>query len=221
MPLRSPSAFEHGLAEHDADVFDGVVLIHVEIARRLQRQIEAAVPREQLQHVIEEADAGRDRRTSRAVEDQLRRRSAFPWSADRTRARRSPPSSPCPRPFERREPHRHRFARAPSVPSACASVTTVSPMRRRPAARHALHGDLAHEVRAATGRRGRARRRRSAARDSSRSRSRRRPAPTTARRTASRRIAPARAIASSSTTRCSAATALASSIASSSDARRR
>ena len=48
---------QHRLAERDADVLDGVVLIDVEVARRLQREIEAAVTREQLQHVIEEADA--------------------------------------------------------------------------------------------------------------------------------------------------------------------
>ena len=60
MPFRSPSALREQLAEHDAHVFDGVVLIHVEIAVGLQRQVEAAVLGEQLQHVVEEADAGRD-----------------------------------------------------------------------------------------------------------------------------------------------------------------
>ena len=58
MPLRSPSAFEHRLAERDADVLDGVVLIDVEVARGVQRQVEAAMPGEQLEHVVEEADAG-------------------------------------------------------------------------------------------------------------------------------------------------------------------
>ena len=48
------------LTQHDAGVFDGVVLVHVEVARGLERQVEAAVLGEQLQHVIEEADAGRD-----------------------------------------------------------------------------------------------------------------------------------------------------------------
>ena len=70
MPLRSPSAFEHRLAEHDADVLDGVVLVDVEIAGRLQRQIEAAVAREQLQHVIEETDAGADVVAAAAVDRQ-------------------------------------------------------------------------------------------------------------------------------------------------------
>ena len=60
MPLRSPSALANKLAEHDADVFDGVVLVDVEIAVGVKLQIEAAVLGEQLQHVIEEADAGGD-----------------------------------------------------------------------------------------------------------------------------------------------------------------
>ena len=47
-----------GLAQSDADIFDGVVLIDVEIAVALQFKIEAAVMREQFQHVIEEANAG-------------------------------------------------------------------------------------------------------------------------------------------------------------------
>ena len=37
-----------------------MVLVHVEIAVGLEREVEAAVFGEQLQHVIEEADAGGD-----------------------------------------------------------------------------------------------------------------------------------------------------------------
>ena len=48
------------LAERDADVFDGVMLIDIEIAVALEFEIECAVAREQLQHVIEEANAGGD-----------------------------------------------------------------------------------------------------------------------------------------------------------------
>src|SRR5262245_14789489 len=62
--------FQQRVAERDADIFNGVVLIDVEIALRLQREIEAAVPREQLQHVIEEADAGADGVASLAVNGQ-------------------------------------------------------------------------------------------------------------------------------------------------------
>src|SRR5450631_4227841 len=49
-----------GLAECNADVFDGVVLIHIEITNTRQREIEGAVTGEKLKHVIEEADARRD-----------------------------------------------------------------------------------------------------------------------------------------------------------------
>ena len=48
------------LPQHDANIFDGVVLIDIEVAGRFQFQIEAAMVREQFQHVIEEADAGGD-----------------------------------------------------------------------------------------------------------------------------------------------------------------
>ena len=44
----------HRLAERDAEILDGVVLVDVEIAGRLHRQVEPAVRREQLQHVVEE-----------------------------------------------------------------------------------------------------------------------------------------------------------------------
>ena len=60
MPFRSPSALRHRLAERDAEILDGVMLIDVEIAGGVDLQVEAAVPREQLQHVIEKADAGAD-----------------------------------------------------------------------------------------------------------------------------------------------------------------
>ena len=50
----------NGLAERDTHVLDGVMLIDVEIAGRSNVQIERPVLREQLQHVIEEANAGRD-----------------------------------------------------------------------------------------------------------------------------------------------------------------
>ena len=49
-----------GLAEGNADIFDGVVLVNVEVALAAQLEIEAAVTCEELEHVIEEADASRD-----------------------------------------------------------------------------------------------------------------------------------------------------------------
>src|SRR5687767_4488271 len=50
----------HRFTERDADVFDRVMLIDVEIAGNLQRQVEGAVTRHELQHVVEKPDAGGD-----------------------------------------------------------------------------------------------------------------------------------------------------------------
>ena len=61
------------LAERDAHIFDGVVLVHVEIAVALEFEIECAVAREQLQHVIEEADAGGDLVLAAAFDRELDR----------------------------------------------------------------------------------------------------------------------------------------------------
>ena len=58
MPRLLPIAFAHRLAERDAGVFNGVMLIDVEIAGGFHLQIEAAVPRDQIEHVIEKANAG-------------------------------------------------------------------------------------------------------------------------------------------------------------------
>ena len=58
MPRRLPSACRQRLAERDAEILDRVVLIDVEIAVGLDAQVEGAMPRDQLQHVIEETDAG-------------------------------------------------------------------------------------------------------------------------------------------------------------------
>ena len=46
------------LTKYDADILDRMVLVDLQIAQRLQFEVEAAVVREQLQHVIKEADAG-------------------------------------------------------------------------------------------------------------------------------------------------------------------
>ena len=61
MPALSPSACSQRLAEGDADVFDRVMLIDVQIALGLDRQIERRVLGQQREHVVEEADAGGDR----------------------------------------------------------------------------------------------------------------------------------------------------------------
>ena len=55
-------------AEHDADVFDGVVEVDLEVARASMREVEAAVLPELLEHVVEERDAGGRRRGAAAVD---------------------------------------------------------------------------------------------------------------------------------------------------------
>ena len=136
----------HRLAERDADVFDGVVLVHVEVAVHLQRQVERAVPRDQLQHVIEEADAGRDRRSGRAPRCRasaridvsrvcaIDHRAAHRTSSSAAIARRVSSTSPavmrmhCPQPGSLRtiaDPHAAR-APEPSTTAAARSPTRTS-----------------------------------------------------------------------------------------------
>src|SRR5687767_4018810 len=57
--------------ERNAHVLNGVMLIDVEISIRTQRQVEAAVTRKQLEHVVEEADSGPDVVLPLAIDDQL------------------------------------------------------------------------------------------------------------------------------------------------------
>ncbi len=57
-------------AERDADVLDRMVLIDVEIAARSDLQIERAVAREELEHMIEKADTGTHVVTAFAFERQ-------------------------------------------------------------------------------------------------------------------------------------------------------
>ena len=58
MPRFAPKRLVEELAQHDADIFDGVVLIDIEVALGFELKIEAAVMGEQFQHVIEETDSG-------------------------------------------------------------------------------------------------------------------------------------------------------------------
>ena len=62
-----------GLAERDADVFDGVVLVDVEVAGAGEGEVEATVAGEEFQHVVEEADAGGDLVDALAVDSELQR----------------------------------------------------------------------------------------------------------------------------------------------------
>ena len=50
--------FRDRLPEGDADVLDGVVAVDVQVARRVDVQIDQAVARDLVEHVVEEADAG-------------------------------------------------------------------------------------------------------------------------------------------------------------------
>ena len=60
-----------GLAQADAHVLDRVMLVDVQVALGTHRQIAGRVLGQQRQHVIEEADAGRDLGLAGAVEVQL------------------------------------------------------------------------------------------------------------------------------------------------------
>ena len=61
------------LAEGEADVLDGVVLVDLEVAARPHGQVEEAVAGEALQHVVEERHAGVDGRLAGAVDGDARR----------------------------------------------------------------------------------------------------------------------------------------------------
>src|SRR4029077_17057514 len=56
-----PDRLRNGLAERDSQIFNGVVLIDVEIAIRVDPEIECPMARDELEHVIEEPDARADR----------------------------------------------------------------------------------------------------------------------------------------------------------------
>ena len=60
MPFLSPSALRHRLAEHDAGILGRVVLVDMQIALGLERNVDQRVAGELLDHVVEEADPGRD-----------------------------------------------------------------------------------------------------------------------------------------------------------------
>src|ERR1700690_4149233 len=55
-----PQRLLEGLAKDKADILDRVVVVDVDVALRLDREVKEAVLREQRQHVVEEADPRRD-----------------------------------------------------------------------------------------------------------------------------------------------------------------
>ena len=67
-PLHIAERLLHRLAERDADVLGGVVVVDVQIALGLDRNVDARVPRQEVEHVVEEADAGCNVRDTLAVE---------------------------------------------------------------------------------------------------------------------------------------------------------
>jgi hypothetical protein len=71
-----------------------VVRVDVEVARRRDRQVEAAMPREQLEHVIEEADAGPHLVAAAAVEIDLQPDLRFRGPPVNSRATQGCPPGP-------------------------------------------------------------------------------------------------------------------------------
>src|SRR5262249_45728204 len=62
-----------GFGEADTDVFDGVVLVHVEIAGGFESKVEATVAGDEIQHVIEKGDSGGDFGFAAAIEIEAKR----------------------------------------------------------------------------------------------------------------------------------------------------
>src|SRR5437667_884268 len=58
----------HGLSERDPDVLGGVMVIDMEVAIRLHRNVDARMPGQQIEHMVEKADPGRNHGYARAVE---------------------------------------------------------------------------------------------------------------------------------------------------------
>jgi hypothetical protein len=58
MPALVAKRLGKRLAERDAGILDGVVVVDVEVALRADGQVDQAVAGELVQHVVEEADAG-------------------------------------------------------------------------------------------------------------------------------------------------------------------
>src|SRR6185437_824447 len=56
------------LAECDPDVLGRVVVVDMEVADRLHREVDAGMPGEQIEHMVEEADPGRNIGYAGAIE---------------------------------------------------------------------------------------------------------------------------------------------------------
>ena len=60
--------FSHHLTDADTSVFDGVMLVNVQVSIRVNGQIDQRVFRKQLQHMIEKSDSSLNRRLPRSVQ---------------------------------------------------------------------------------------------------------------------------------------------------------
>jgi len=61
-----------GLSETDADIFDGMMIVDLDVAFGRYRQVEKAVNGKEGEHVIEERNTGIDRRLSFSVQSRIR-----------------------------------------------------------------------------------------------------------------------------------------------------
>ena len=68
MPRLVADRLGKGLAEHDPDILDGMVVIDMQVAGRLHLQVDQRVAGERRQHMVEETDARGDLGLPRAVE---------------------------------------------------------------------------------------------------------------------------------------------------------
>ncbi len=89
MPRLVAERAAQAFAQRERAVFDGVVLVDVQVALAVEAQREAAVLGQLLQHVIEEADAGCDLDGRRWRRDRRRRRSRVSFVLRSVRARRA------------------------------------------------------------------------------------------------------------------------------------
>ncbi len=80
-PWPGLEGFFEGLAQADADVLHGVVLVHLQVAFGLYLQVEIAVGRKQVQHMVKKRDAGLDRGFSPAIEGKFQLHLGFPGLA--------------------------------------------------------------------------------------------------------------------------------------------
>jgi hypothetical protein len=55
-PATGADGLRKSLAERYTEVLDGVMLVDVEVAAGIDPEVERAMPREQLEHVIQESD---------------------------------------------------------------------------------------------------------------------------------------------------------------------